>query len=312
MGASTTDSGHPTVWQIAGQAVQVTHLDKPYWPEAGGAKGDMLQYYLRVAPVILPHLQNRPVTLRMCPDGVDGPSYYQRACPEHAPSWLRTAPYHPKTASHTVQLPLIDDAAGLIWLANAGAIEFHTWGARLPDLALPDQAIFDLDPGETATFEEVLQAAQRVHEALRAMGMAGFPKSSGGRGMHVVAPLAAEPGLSFERVRAWVKTVAEQLAAATPRLLALSHGPTHQGGRVTIDYAQNSIGRNTAAPYTLRASAAHPVVSTPLSWQEVEAGGFLPEDLTPQVVLDRVQRLGDLFLPVLQSPQRLPPTDAVG
>jgi bifunctional non-homologous end joining protein LigD len=144
--------------------------------------------------------------------------------------------------------------------------------------------------------------------------MACYPKTSGGCGMHIFVPLAAGPELSFQRVRTWVKAMAEQLAAADPRLLALSHGPTHQGGRVTIDYAQNSIGRNTAAPYTLRASAAHPVVSTPLSWQEVEAGGFLPEDLTPQVALDRVQRLGDLFAPVLQFPQHLPansPTGAV-
>jgi bifunctional non-homologous end joining protein LigD len=299
-------SGDSPVWQVAGHAVPVTHLDKPYWPQAGVAKRDMLAYYLRIAPVILPHLRDRPVTLRMYPEGADGPSYYQRACPEHAPTWLRTTPYRPKSAGHTSLLPLVDDAAGLIWLANAGAIEFHGWGARLPDLTFPDQAIFDLDPGETATFADVLAAAQRVREALSALGVAGYPKTSGGRGLHIVVPLAAEPELSFERVRAWVKSVAEELTPANPLLLALPHGSTHRGARVTIDYAQNSLGHNTAAPYTLRAAAAHPMVSTPLSWQEVESDRLRPDDFTPAVVLDRVRRLGDLFLPVSQSSQHLP------
>jgi bifunctional non-homologous end joining protein LigD len=310
MGTGGADSGRPTEWQIAGRTVLVTRLDKSYWPRTGVTKGDMLTYYAHIAPVFLPHLRDRPITLRMYPDGADGPSYYQRACPEHAPAWLRTVPYRPKATSRTMQLPLIDDAAGLIWLANAGALELHTWGARLPELARPDMAIFDLDPGHDASFAEVLHAALRVHEVLTVLGLASFPKTSGGRGLHVVVPLAAEPVLSFERVRGWVRAVAQRMTAADPGLFALPRGSTHEGARVTIDYAQNSIGRNTAAPYTLRASADHPVVATPLSWQEVEVGGFRPDDLTPQVVLDRVRQQGDLFAPVLQTPTALPPLDA--
>jgi bifunctional non-homologous end joining protein LigD len=126
MGAGVADSGRPTEWQIAGRTVLVTRLDTFYWPRTGFTKGDMLSYYVYITPVFLPHLRDRPVTLRMYPDGADGPSYYQRACPEHAPAWLRTVPYRPKTTGRTMQLPLIDDAAALIWLANAGALEFHT------------------------------------------------------------------------------------------------------------------------------------------------------------------------------------------
>lgn len=297
-------------WQIGDHEVEVSHLDKLYWPEAGVTKGEMLRYYLSVAPVALPHFRERPVTLRVYPEGAPGDSFYQRARPEHAPSWLRSVPYHPKTSrgpdpdDAVTQLPLIDDAAGLIWFANAGSIEFHLLGARLPDLTEPDQAIFDLDPGEAAPFSAVLESGVRLHEELERLGLKGYAKTSGGHGLHVYLPLAA--GHTFAGVRAWVKAMAERLADAFPNLIAVAHGATHRGGLVTIDYAQNSVGRNTAAPYTLRASGAHPLVSTPLSWEEIAAGGIQPADFTPAVVLDRVRRLGDPFAPILQQDQRLP------
>lgn len=295
------------VWQVGERAVQVSHLTKLYWPEAGVTKGDLLRYYLDIAPVALPHFRDRPVTMRIYPDGVSGPSFYQRDRPEQAPAWLRAAAYHPKTARaapHVVQLPIVDDAAGLIWLANAGSIELHLWAARLPDLARPDQAIFDLDPGEAATFADVCQAALRLREALEREGLRSYAKTSGGQGLHVYVPLAA--GHTFEQVRAWVKAIAERLAAASPGSIAVAHGPTHRGGQVTVDHAQNSVGRNTAAPYTVRARRSGPTVSTPLRWEEIEAGGVDPAALTPRAVLERVQRLGDLFAPVASDGQRLP------
>ncbi len=252
---------------------------------------------------MLPHLKDRPVTLRAYPQGVEGVSYYLRDCPEDAPEWLRRVQYQPKTVSHPVPLPLIDTAAGLMWFANQGAIEFHLWGSHSPDLTQPDLAIFDLDPGEAASFDAVRETALRLHDALEQAGVRGYPKTSGGRGLHVFVPLAA--GHTFERVRNWVKAVGVPLASNYPDLISLAHGPTHQGGRVTVDYAQNSVGRNTAAPYTLRAHPAHPTVSTPLTWAELEAGTIDPADLTPQVVLERVGRLGDLFAPVLQGDQHI-------
>jgi bifunctional non-homologous end joining protein LigD len=202
------------------------------------------------------------------------------------------------------QLPVIDDGAGLIWFANAGAIEFHTWGARLPDLSQPDQAIFDLDPGEAASFAHVLEAATHLRDELKQLGLDGYPKTSGGHGLHVVIPLATGP--TFEGVRAWVKGIAEGLAGKFPTLLAVAHGATHSGSHVTIDYAQNSMGRNTAAPYTLRGRSTQPLVSAPLTWDEVAAGKIQPTECTPDAVLERVEQLGDLFAPIQQQGQRLP------
>ncbi len=177
------------------------------------------------------------------------------------------------------------------------------WGSHLPDLTRPDLAIFDLDPGEMASFNAVREAAQRLHDALEQAGIRGYPKTSGGRGLHVFVPL--EPGHTFERVRSWVKAIGQQLATTYPDLISIAAGATHRGGRVTIDAAQNSVGRNTAAPYTLRASTPHPTVSAPLTWEELDAGTTRPAELTPQVVLERIRRRGDLFTPVLQADQHL-------
>ncbi|TMF45293.1 MAG: hypothetical protein E6I32_13565 [Chloroflexi bacterium] len=296
-------SGSSETWQLGSQTIQVSHLEKLYWPQTGFTKGDMLHYYRQIAPVALPYFKDRPVTLRFFPEGVIGQSYYLRNCPDSAPDWLRRAQYRPKTAAHLVSLPLIDTVAGLIWFANEGAIEFHLWSSHIPDLMQPDQAIFDLDPGDTASFTDVRQAALRLHDKLEQAGITAYPKTSGGRGLHIYVPLAA--GYTFERVRSWVKAVGQQLATTYPHLIAIAQGPTHRGEHVTIDPGQNSVGRNTAAPYTLRASAPHPTISTPLTWEELDVGKIHPADLTPQVILERVQQLGDLFAPVLTTDQHI-------
>jgi bifunctional non-homologous end joining protein LigD len=293
-----------TTWQLGERTLHLKHLDKLYWPEDGLTKRDLLAYYRDLAPVFLPYFADRPVTLRVFPEGIHGPSFYRRDLPDDAPPWLRHVDYHAPTAGRVVDLPLIDDVAGVIWLANAGAIEFHLWSARLPDLAEPDQAIFDLDPGEHASFRDVLQAAVHLREALEQVGLRGYAKTSGGRGLHVYLPLA--PGHTYKDVRAWVKGMATALAAANPQSIAVPRGATHRGQHVTIDYAQNSIGRNTAAPYTVRALPGAPV-STPLTWDEVAAGEVRPSDLTLRTVPARVQERGDLFAPVLGRDQRLPP-----
>ena len=296
-------------WELDGHSIHVTHRDKLYWPaterEAGFTKGDVLRYYAQVAPTLLPYVHARPVTLRVYPDGVQGTSYYQRDRPARAPGWLRSTHYLPKTSHEPAQLILVDDSASLIWLANAGSIEFHVWSSGLADLNLPNWAIFDLDPGEEATFADVLQTALWLRDLLDHHHVNSAAKTSGGRGLHVYVPL--DPGQGFDAVRAWVKQMAEELAMAHPELVAVASGstPTHQGARVTIDYAQNSLGRNTAAPYTLRAHPTAPTVSTPLTWEEVAAGGFHPTDFTPPVALERIGRLGDLFTPVLAGGQRL-------
>ncbi len=277
--------------------------DKVFWPEEGFTKGDLAAYYEAVAPVMLPHLKDRPVTVRVFPDGITGEAFYRRERPEDAPAWMRSVAYRPVSAPGVRRLILIDEAEGLRWWVARGAVEFHTWAARAPALDAPDQAVFDLDPGDEADFPRVLEAALHLREYLADRGLEGFPKTSGGRGMHVEVPLAT--GHTFERVRAWVRAVAEALAGAHPEVVAAAHGATHRGRRVTIDHAQNSIGRNTAAPYTVRGRPGAPV-SAPVSWAEVVRGAIRPERFTLRTMPVRLQKKGDLYAGMLEKAYPLP------
>ena len=290
-------------WKVDGRSISVSNLDKVLWPGDGFTKRDMLHYYRDIAPIMLPYLKERPVTLRVFPRGIKGFSHYRRDLPAHAPRWLRRIDYRPETSEGVTQLPVIEDAAALIWLANLGSIEFHTWSVRIPHLTTPDQVIFDLDPGDQATFAQARQAALLLRQALQAAGMQGHLKTSGGQGLHIYVPLI--PEYSFDTVHAWTKTLAEQLATSNPDLFALPHGGTHRGGRVTLDYAQNSLARNTAAPYTLRARPGAPV-STPVTWEVLEADEIEPEDFTLSVIVERVKQQGDPFQPTIGQGQHLP------
>jgi bifunctional non-homologous end joining protein LigD len=283
--------------------VKVTSLDEPQWPDEGITKRDVLEYYRAVAPVMLPHLKDRPLSLQMFYEGAGKPGRYRRELAKSAPDWLRGAPYTTATDKHTIQVPLIDDEAGLIWFANAGALEFHLWTSRAPELDEPDRVVIDLDPGDEADFAMVLDAAIVLQQTLDNLGLNVYPKTSGGDGLHLFAALA--PGYDFKRVREWVEQLAVTLAGEHPNLLAPSHGSTHRGKLVTIDHAQNSIGRNTAAPYTLRARPGAPV-STPLSWDDVHGKKIRPADFTLRTVPARIQKLGDLFQPLLTKGAKLP------
>ncbi len=292
------------VWDLEGHQVRVTHPERVYWPESGITKGDLLNYYRAMAPVMLPHFADRPVTARVFPEGITGPSFYRRNRPANAPEWLAGVEYVTETDRHTLTAPIISSTAGLIWFAGQGGIEFHLWASRRPQLSEPDLVIFDLDPGEEAPFGAVLDAALELRSLLRGVGVSGHPKTSGGAGLHVYVGVV--PGLSFETTRNWVRDVARLLDERTSGRVTVAHGSTHRGTAVTVDHAQNSIGRNTAAPYTVRARPGAPV-STPLDWAEVEAGGFVPTDFTLRDVPARVKSKGDLFASVLSERNELPP-----
>ncbi len=291
-------------WDLDGHQVRITHPDRVYWPESGITKGDLLDYYRSMGPVMLPHFVDRPVTARVFPEGISGPSFYRRNRPRTAPEWLVGVEYETETDHHTLTVPVIDGTAGLIWFANQGGIEFHLWASRRPRLSEPDLVVFDLDPGEDTPFDAVLQAALDLRSLLVELGVSSHPKTSGGSGLHVYVGVAAGPG--FEATRGWVRDVAGVLEERTSGRVAVAHGSTHRGTAVTVDHAQNSIGRNTAAPYTVRARPGAPV-STPLEWAEVEAGGFVPGDFTLRDVPDRVRERGDVFAPVLNDRNELPP-----
>ena len=280
-------------WHVDGHELTVTHLDKVLWPDDGMTKRDVLAYYRTIAPVLLPYLRNHPVVLRLFPDGITGQGFYLRNAPESMPAWIRTAHYHPVTEEAERVVPLIDDAAGLLWFVNRGALEVHVWAAPADRPEFPDWVVFDLDPGPRAGFDRVIEAALVLRQRLASLGVPALPKTSGGSGLHLWAPI--EPRYHVDMLRTWVAYLAEELSREYATLFAPPDGATHdEDERITLDAAQNSVARNTAAPYTLRARPGAPV-STPLTWEEVEGGQIRPEQFTWQAVLQRVHDRGDVW-----------------
>ena len=308
--AQDTECGVPKrsteTWEIDGREIQVTSLDKPYWPEDGLNKGDALSYYRQMAGTMLPYLRDHPLTLRVFPRGIGGPGYWRREQADSTPDWLRSVIYQPSSHEDPIHVPLIDDEAGLIWHADHSAIEFHQWLSRADDLKRPDWAVFDLDPGTEIGFSYVLETALHVRDELAQSGLSAFAKTSGGVGMHVFVPL--DPIEPYEVVREWVHDFAGRLAEKYPDLIARASGGTHVGTKVTIDHAQNSIARNTAAPYTLRARPGAPV-SLPVDWAEVESGKIRPEQFTLRNVPRRIEQIADPWAEALKLRQRLPADD---
>lgn len=297
------EQANTQVLHVDGREIVVTSPDKVLWPQDGLTKTDLLDYYQAVAPVMLPYLRDHPVTLRVFPGGIDRPGHYRRDLPKDAPDWLPSATYSPASRAGELHPPLIPDAAALLWYAERGAIEFHMWLATADRLEQPDWAVFDLDPGDEVDFPAVLEAALLVRDTLAAQGIDGYPKTSGGRGLHVFVPL--EPVHDFAAVRDWVRGIAAQLAEEHPDQIATAARGTHEGQRVTVDHAQNSVARNTAAPYTARGHPGAPV-SAPVTWDEVAAGTIRPDQFTLRTMPERIQQLGDLWAAALTAPQRLP------
>jgi len=290
------------VWKLAGREVEVKNLDKVFWPEQGYTKGDLLRYYREVAPVILPYLRGRPLTLLMCPDGVGGGCYIRRKRPDFAPDWLPYVLYNPKTRAGQVPLVLVENEAHLIWLANGGRV------SRLvqhhPRPGSPRLAGARPGPGRGNFFRGGAASGASGKGRAGLTGFAGLAQDQRRPRFARLAaararPLQPRPGARLGQGLcrpAGRKIVGPDQAA--PRRY-------HRGAGVHVDYAQNGYGRNTVAPYSLRAKPGAPV-STPLGWDEVEAGGFAPADFNLKSVPERVSRLGDLFAGVLQKGQRLP------
>ncbi len=289
-------------WTFGDRSVSISHPDKLLWPEDGVTKLQMLEYYRQLGPVMSPYFHRRPVTTRFFPEGIQGDAFYRRELPRNAPPWIHGADYQPVTKSTRIRVPTIDDVSSLVWFANQGAIEFHLWASRLPKLDRPDQAIFDLDIGPTTPFDRALQAALAIRDHLRKKEVTCFAKTSGGTGMHVYVPLARR--YTFDQVREWVRATALEVQRAHEHLVSVPHGRSHVEGTVTVDYAQNSIGRNTAAPYTLRARPGAPV-SAPVTWDEVESGRFVPVDFTIHTMARRMAGMEDPFRGVVEEHQTL-------
>ncbi len=287
-------------WEIAGRRLPLTNLDKVLWPADGITKRDMIEYYVRMAPYMLPYLRDRPLSMQVFPDGIEGKSFWRKDKPAHAPAWIESWTYHgEKTKTYIV----VNEVATLAWVANAGVIDLHPWHSRFDAPNEPDWAVFDLDPFEPATFQEVVDIARLVKAALDHYGMHGVVKTSGQTGLQIYVPVRRGP--EYSAVRHWVEEVGRAIDQAAPGRVSWEWSVAKRTGRIRIDYTQNIINKTLAAPYSLRPAPGAPV-STPIAWDELDDPDLRPDRWNIATIAQRVAAKGDLFAPVLNADQDLP------
>lgn len=280
--------------------ISLSNVDKVFFPEAGFTKGDLIQYYASVAPVLLPHLEGRPISMSRYPDGITGSSFYEKRAPGHQPGWMRIVPVLSDSQGGSIDFLLADSAEALMWFANMGCIEVHPFHSTADTLDVPSYAIFDFDPAEGSTWDQVVAGARLLNIALGQVGLVGYPKLSGSKGLHVYVPL--DPVHDYARVRRFVGEVGEYLASANPDDITMEWEKPKRKGKVFVDHNRNSSGQTVASVYSVRPLPGAPV-SAPLTWDEV--GEVANGDVTIANLWDRLQRYGDLFAPVVQGGQTL-------
>ena len=288
---------------VAGKQLSLSNLDKVLYPAVGFTKGHVIDYYTRVAPAVLPHLRDRPLTLKRYPNGVEGGHFYEKQCPSHRPDWVRSEPV--ELSSKTINFCVCDDLATLVWLANLADLELHPSLSKVPDVERPTVMAFDLDPGPGAGLAECCEVALILRSALDALGLESFAKTSGSKGIQVYVPLNVEDVDYDHGTKRLSQALARHLESAHPKLIVSSQKKELRKNKVLIDWSQNDEHKTTVGVYSLRARE-RPTVSTPLSWDELEAGD--PDALVFETddVLARVEELGDLFAPVAELRQSLP------
>jgi bifunctional non-homologous end joining protein LigD len=282
---------------VAGREVRLTNLRKPFWPERGITKGDLLQYYADVAPVLLPHIRDRAMVMKRYPHGAGGEFFFMKRAPSPRPEWIRTCEIEHESGN-IINFPVIDDVASLLWVINLGCIDLNQWYARCDDIDRPDYVHFDLDPGDGATFAQVREAALIVREALESLGMKPLGKTSGSKGFHVYVPIVRGP--VQKQVWTFAKALAIELAARHPALMTSAYKREKRPPkRVLVDYNQNRWGSTLASIYSVRPTPLA-TVSTPLQWDEV-AQGAKTDDFRLDNVRERIATLGDLWKPLLAA-----------
>jgi bifunctional non-homologous end joining protein LigD len=291
---------------IQDRRLSLSNLDKLLYPQAGFTKGHVIDYYTRVAPVLLPHLRDRPLTLKRYPDGVEKGHFYEKRCPTHRPDWVRTAPVWSGRNDGDIDYCVADDLATLVWLANLADLEMHTPLARASDIETPTLVAFDLDPGPPATIVECARVALDLREAFEHLGLEAFPKTSGSKGMQVYVPLNT-PGVTWDDTKTFAMHLAQLLERRARDRVVSDMKKSLRPGKVFVDWSQNDRHKTTVNAYSLR-GMERPTVSTPLAWEEVEtmAEDGEPRSFTAPEVLERVAEHGDLFAPVQTLTQELP------
>jgi bifunctional non-homologous end joining protein LigD len=292
---------------IESRQLELSNLDKVLYPATGFTKGQVLDYYLRVAPVLLPHLSGRPITLKRYPDGITGNFFYQKECPTHRPSWMTTAPVWSGANDREIQYCLLSDTPSLIWAANLASLEFHTSLSLAKHIATPTMLVFDLDPGPPASILECTQAGLWLRQIFDHYNLQSFPKTSGSKGLQIYVPLNTPT--SYRQTKSFSHALARLLEKQHTDLVVSNMRKALRSGKVLIDWSQNDEHKTTVSVYSLRANK-YPTVSTPVTWDEVEISNKKREierlSFDSNQVLARLEKVGDLFAPALSLKQQLP------
>ncbi len=290
--------------EVEGHTLSLSNLDKVLYPAVGFTKGQVIDYYARIAPTLLAHLGDRGLTLRRFPNGVEGTSFFEKRCPKHRPDWVGTA-LGPGDRGGPIGYCVLDTVAAVVWAANLAALELHAPMARAADPETPTLLVFDLDPGEPAAMTECCQVALDIREVLAALDLQCWPKTSGSKGLQLYLPLNSPA--THDEVKGFALAVAQLLEKRQPKRITSEMAKAIRPNKVFIDWSQNSRHKTTIGVYSLRARP-YPTVSTPVSWPEVEAAadGSLELRFLADDVLERVADLGDLFAPAATLVQALP------
>jgi bifunctional non-homologous end joining protein LigD len=300
-------AGKPSVVEIEGKHLSLTNLDKVLYPKVGFTKGQVIDYYARIAPVLVPHLKDHPLTLKRYPGGVDEEYFFEKNATKHRPDWVKTAPIWSEGNERNVNYILANDLPTLVWIANLASIELHPSLSLAKDIASPRSMVFDLDPGPPANIVQCCQVGMWLREIFEHFGLQSFPKTSGSKGLQIYVPLNSPT--SYDVTKPFAHALARLLENEHRELVVSDMKKELRVGKIFVDWSQNDQHKTTVSVYSLRARE-HPTVSTPVKWEEVEQA-LKKKDATLLVfeasqVLDRVQKMGDLFETVLTLKQKLP------
>ena len=292
---------------VENRTLAVSNLDKVLWPKAGFTKGEMIHYYIQIAPFLLPHLKDRPLTMKRYPNGVDAEFFYEKNCPTHRPKWVRTARVWSEGNQRDMQYCLAQDLPTLVWAANLADIELHTSLSRKKDVTRPTMMVFDLDPGAPADIVQCCQVGLWLREILQAMKLKSWAKTSGSKGLQIYVPL--NTAVSYDQTKELSHALAEHLESEHPDLIVSKMSKALRKGKIFVDWSQNDEHKTTICVYSLRARD-EPTASTPVTWEEV-ATTWKKKDAKRLVfrceeTLKRVKKLGDLFAEVDTLKQKLP------
>ncbi len=293
--------------KVADRKIQVSNLDKVLYPKVGFTKGQVIDYYIRIAPVLLPHLKDRPLTMKRYPDGVEGEFFYEKNCPTHRPKWVQTAKVWSEGNQRIMDYCLVNDLPTLVWAANLADLELHTSLSRKNKIERPTMMVFDLDPGAPADIIQCCQVGLWLRDLFGEMKMKSFAKTSGSKGLQVYVPL--NTAVTYDQTKDLSRALAQYLEREHIHLVTSNMSKAMRKGKVFVDWSQNDEHKTTICVYSLRAKV-EPTVSTPVTWDEVEnclkkKNADLLKFRTDQV-LARVDKLGDLFGPVEKLKQKLP------